>query len=98
MSRRLRRNYIWIFALLLFAWILKVSSGASQAINAAEAREEVTRAWYAGANIGWVPGWLVIAAVASDGPRPDARIGDRTTDPPVRLADYAGHPLLEATP
>ena len=44
------------------------------------------------------PGELVIAAVASDGPRPDARIGDRTTDPTVRLADYSGHPLLEAIP
>ena len=43
------------------------------------------------------PHELVVAAVAADGPRPNARIGDRTTDPKVRLADYDGHPLLEAT-
>lgn len=32
---------------------------------------------------------LVIAVVAATGGRPHARIGDRTTDPAVRLADYA---------
>ena len=32
---------------------------------------------------------LVIAVVAASGGRPHARIGDRTSDPRVRLADYA---------
>lgn len=33
------------------------------------------------------PGELVVIAAASSGPRPNARIGDRRTDPVVRLAD-----------
>lgn len=39
------------------------------------------------------PDELVLIAVGSTGPRPNARIGDRTTDPKVELADYADHPL-----
>lgn len=35
------------------------------------------------------PGELVIAVVASTGGRPFPRIGDRTTDPGVKLADFA---------
>ena len=64
MSRRLRRNYVWIFAMLLVAWGLKVSSGASQALHAAGADALTVFSWYAGANIGFIPGWLVIAGVA----------------------------------
>ncbi|MEX3101516.1 hypothetical protein [Streptomyces sp. ST1020] len=33
------------------------------------------------------PDELVVVAAASSGPRPNARIGDRRTDPAVRLAD-----------
>lgn len=39
------------------------------------------------------PEELVLIAVASNGPRPNARIGDRTTDPKVVLSDYTDHPL-----
>lgn len=40
------------------------------------------------------PDELVIIAVGSTGPRPNARIGDRTTDPVVRLDQYTSHPLF----
>lgn len=39
------------------------------------------------------PDEIAIIAVGATGPRPHARIGDRTTDPAVTLADYATHPL-----
>ena len=37
---------------------------------------------------------IVVIAAAANGPRPNARIGDRTTDREVRLAEYADHPLV----
>jgi hypothetical protein len=37
---------------------------------------------------------IVVIAAAASGPRPNARIGDRTTDRKVRLAEYADHPLV----
>jgi hypothetical protein len=40
------------------------------------------------------PDELVVIAVGSTGPRPNARIGDRTTDPEVRLDQYTSHPLF----
>jgi len=63
MSRRLRRNYIWMFLLLLLAWVLKISTGRSHAIGEAGAQAGVAQSWYAGADIGPLPGMLVIAAV-----------------------------------
>jgi hypothetical protein len=36
------------------------------------------------------PDEIVVTAAASSGPRPNARIGDRTTDPPIDLADLEG--------
>lgn len=40
---------------------------------------------------------IVLIVVGSTGPRPNARIGDRTTDPKVVLSDYASHPLFSHT-
>jgi hypothetical protein len=39
------------------------------------------------------PDEIVIAIAATTGPRPNARIGDRTTDRAVRLSEYAAHPI-----
>jgi uncharacterized membrane protein len=63
MSRRLKRNYIWMFLLLALAWALKISTGRSHAIGEAGAQAGVAQSWYAGADIGPLPGMLVIAAV-----------------------------------
>ncbi|MBK4348828.1 amino acid synthesis family protein [Lacisediminihabitans changchengi] len=37
---------------------------------------------------------IVVAVAAADGPRPNQRIGDRTTDRRVRLSEYADHYLI----
>jgi uncharacterized membrane protein len=64
MSRRLRRNYFWIFLILLLAWVLKVSSAtlhpvAGQLEFAQSALDMVPT--FA---LGPVPGWVVLLAVA----------------------------------
>lgn len=62
LSRRLRRTYVWMYVILLVAWMLKTtsvypgSSGASQTIGLQE--------WVDNAAVGPVPGILVIACVA----------------------------------
>jgi uncharacterized membrane protein len=64
MSRRLRRNYIWMFLILLMAWILKISSPKLQILGAQKeivmSLSEVVR----NAKLGPFPGWGVMACVA----------------------------------
>lgn len=50
-GRRLRRNYVWIFALLALSWNLKVYLYPVPAANFAQFLER--------AQVGLVPGWLV---------------------------------------
>jgi uncharacterized membrane protein len=50
-GRRLRRNYIWIFALLALSWNLKVYIHPSPAANFEEFLQRAT--------VGLVPGWIV---------------------------------------
>jgi len=63
MSRRLRRNYLWMFLILLSAWILKITSPRLQD----EANPLELAGSFAGvvrnADLGPVPGWMVIACV-----------------------------------
>ena len=62
MARRLRRNYCWIFLILLLAWMLKVGSvilpGQSR-IEFIHTREELFR----NASIAFIPGWIVLILV-----------------------------------
>jgi uncharacterized membrane protein len=62
MSRRLRRNYCWIFLILLLAWVVKITSQLPQTaeagVNLLTAEETV-----ANAALGPAPGWLIIAIV-----------------------------------
>ncbi len=65
MSRRLRRNYIWIFLIILFAWVLKIATPKLQDPSAPH-----DRVWSLGeaagnAAMGFLPGWLVIAATTA---------------------------------
>jgi uncharacterized membrane protein len=64
MSRRLRRNYCWIFSILLLAWVVKITSQlpttAEAGVNLHTIEETVAKA-----ALGPVPGWLIIAMVAS---------------------------------
>jgi uncharacterized membrane protein len=73
MSRRLRRNYGWMFLILLAAWVLKVTSPRLQdsprvsgAGPAAEHGNDVIgslEAILANAALGPLPGWVVILVV-----------------------------------
>jgi uncharacterized membrane protein len=63
MSRRLHRNYCWMFLILLVAWLLKTVI-VSLPTNAAESRlVQSVEEWTQNAALGPIPGWLVIAAV-----------------------------------
>jgi len=64
MARRLRRNYCWLFLILLLAWLLKTTSSMLQPSG-----EELpgfvhsTGEFYHNAGIGYVPGWAVLIVV-----------------------------------
>ena len=63
MSRRLRRNYCWLFVILLLAWLLKITSAKLQlGAGQAELGFSLTD-WIGNAAIGPLPGWLVMPAV-----------------------------------
>ena len=64
LSRRLRRNYCWLFLILLFAWLVKTTFIRMQ--ESAVDAHLVTSVgeWVRNAAIGPIPGWFVIATVA----------------------------------
>jgi len=62
-SRRLRRNYCWMFLILLFAWLIKTTFIRMQE-SAVETRLVGSIGeWVRNAAIGPVPGWIVNLAV-----------------------------------
>ncbi|WP_378946497.1 DUF2270 domain-containing protein [Mesorhizobium sp. ANAO-SY3R2] len=63
-SRRLRRNYIWMFLILLFAWVLKISTPSLQAGGGEGSLASSLLQVVANASLGPMPGWLVIVCVA----------------------------------
>jgi uncharacterized membrane protein len=58
MAHRLRRNYCWIFLILLAAWLLKVVGSVA-----------FTQIWdspsdlHVHAEVGWTPGWAIVLGV-----------------------------------
>lgn len=63
MARRLRRNYMWLFLILLFAWILKTTTVVLQT---GEGRVEFIHSrnqLFANAAIGYIPGMVVLLFV-----------------------------------
>jgi uncharacterized membrane protein len=64
MSRRLRRNYFWMFFVLLAAWLLKTASGKLQASGQDAEFVHSFNEWLGNATLGPLPGWLVVALVA----------------------------------
>jgi len=64
MARRLRRNYIWLFLILLLAWLLKTSTGVLQPTGTAEIVHS-TGELFRNAAIGYVPGLLVVILIVS---------------------------------
>jgi uncharacterized membrane protein len=63
MAKRLRRNYVWLFAILLLAWLLKITSDHLQPPGPIEA-SGVTGSLVENASVGVVPGWCVVLAIA----------------------------------
>lgn len=64
-ARRLGRNYIWLFLILLLAWLLKISSPKMQPDGAPVEFALAPSAWLGNAAVGPIPGWLTMAAVAA---------------------------------
>lgn len=62
LRRRLRRNYIWMFVILGFAWLVKLGSPDLQP-GAGSAPSGTLELIIRHAAIGPVPGWLVLALV-----------------------------------
>ena len=62
-ARRLRRNYGWMFLILLFAWLLKISSAMLQPAGAVVDVQAPYLDLIASAQLGPVPGAVVMAAV-----------------------------------
>jgi uncharacterized membrane protein len=63
MSRRLRRNYVWIFLILLCAWTLKMSYAPIQPNNGRLEFVQSAGEWLANGKSGPLPGWLVVSAI-----------------------------------
>ncbi len=64
MQRRLRRNYCWMYVILLLAWILKISTPKLQTAGASQ---ELAHSWSYiadNASLGPLPGLVVIVLVA----------------------------------
>lgn len=64
-SRRLRRNYIWMFLILLVAWLLKISSPKLMPDGTPGHFAHSLYEWSSGAAIGPLPGWFMVAAVTA---------------------------------
>ncbi len=64
MSRRLRRNYGWMYLILLFAWGLKILSPRLQPEGAIVSWREPLENMAVTARLGPIAGWAVLAAVA----------------------------------
>ena len=64
MSRRLRRNYFWMFFILLLAWVVKITSPKLQEVGARQDFVTSLQEIVGNANLGSLPGWMVLVAVA----------------------------------
>jgi uncharacterized membrane protein len=65
MARRLQRNYFWIFAILLVAWLVKVYAAWVEPLPAEISLMGLMNALLRSAAIGYLPGWLVVSSVGA---------------------------------
>ncbi|MFH5926320.1 DUF2270 domain-containing protein [Roseomonas xinghualingensis] len=65
LSRRLRRNYFWMFLVLLAAWILKISSSWLLQDEAPVDPAKPVPGLIQNLALGLVPGWAVLIAVCA---------------------------------
>ena len=64
-SRRLSRNYVWMFLIVLIAWLLKISTPKLMPDGTPGHFAHSFAEWATGATIGPVPGWAVVLVVAA---------------------------------
>lgn len=62
-SRRLRRNYCWMFLILLFAWLIKLTSARPKPDGGRVELVHSFTEWVRNASIGPLPGAIVIVIV-----------------------------------
>lgn len=63
LSRRLRRNYVWLFLILLMAWILKISSPKLQ-VNGVYQKIQISFSeMLRNAAVGPIPGWVILVCI-----------------------------------
>jgi len=62
-SRRLRRNYCWMFLILLLAWLVKTTFIRMQESAAQAHLVTSVGEWVRNAAVGPVPGWVVIVVL-----------------------------------
>ncbi|MBB3286088.1 putative membrane protein [Rhizobium sp. BK347] len=63
-QRRLQRNYCWMYAILLLAWILKISTPRLQTEGLAQEQPHSWSYITDNAALGPIPGWIVLILVA----------------------------------
>lgn len=63
LTRRLRRNYIWMYGILLLGWVLKITSPKLAADGAAVDTPISLQSVFDNAALGPLPGWIVILLV-----------------------------------
>jgi uncharacterized membrane protein len=63
MARRLRRNYFWLFLILLLAWLLKTTSKMLQPESSMGGFTLRADELFFNASIGRAPGWVVATAL-----------------------------------
>src|SRR5215470_10036087 len=63
LARRLRRNYIWLFVILLLAWVLKATQGAGLIEPGQSGPVPSLRSLSRNASLGHLPGWGVIVVL-----------------------------------
>ena len=62
-ARRLRRNYIWLFLIILLAWLLKTTTTVLQPGDLRGQLVRSTIEMFNNAAIGYIPGWAVSVGV-----------------------------------
>ena len=63
--RRLRRNYLFMYTILMLAWVLKITTPSLQDPAARHGLIGSIRDSVAAASLGALPGWAVVSAVAA---------------------------------
>jgi uncharacterized membrane protein len=65
LTRRLRRNYIWMYMILLLGWVLKITSPRLAADGAPADAPMSLQAVADNAALGLINGWIVILLIAA---------------------------------